>query len=99
MRRVDERLLSRLTAGLTSGVLAASAVLAAGLAREHMALCGAGSAAHCGWCLVSVGLALAALAALAATLQFGPASEPAAIRLHRGSGPDPNASRKEAPDA
>jgi hypothetical protein len=64
MRRVDERLFFRLTAGLTSGVLAGSAALAAALAREHMALCGAGSAPHCGWCVASAGLALAAVAAL-----------------------------------
>jgi hypothetical protein len=73
MRRLDETRLFRLTAVLTSGVLAASAALAAGLAREHMALCGAGSAPHCGWCVVAVGLALAALAALAAAVRGGAA--------------------------
>lgn len=63
----------RLGAGVTGLALTASAVLAADLAREHMAfvgaICGASSNPHCGWCYSAAGLALAGLAAFAVALR------------------------------
>jgi hypothetical protein len=63
----------RLGAALTGLTLAASAALAAGLAREHMAqlgaLCGAAAHPHCGWCYGAAALALAGLPAFAAALR------------------------------
>ena len=75
MRRLTthtEALVLRWGYGLAGLILTAAAVLAAGLAREHMALlgamCGAGSHPHCGWCYGAAGLGLAALAAFARAL-------------------------------
>jgi hypothetical protein len=63
----------RLGAALTGLALAASAALAADLAREHMAfvdaICGASPSPHCGWCHGAAGLVLAGLAAFAVALR------------------------------
>ena len=68
---------ARLAAVLSGFALTASAVLAADLAREHMArlgaLCGAAPHPHCGWCYAAAALALAGLAAFAAALRPAPA--------------------------
>jgi len=71
--------LLRLGAALSGAVLTASAVLAADLARQHMAqlgaLCGVGTHAHCGWCYAAAALALAGLAGFAAALRPGSLSQ------------------------
>ncbi|MFZ5718217.1 MAG: hypothetical protein ACOY5Y_01985 [Pseudomonadota bacterium] len=64
-----EDLVLRLGAGLIGAVSIVSAVLAAELARQHMALlgtiCGAGPHPHCGWCYGAASLVLVGLAAFA----------------------------------
>jgi hypothetical protein len=57
----------RLATGLLGASLVAAAGLAAGLARDHMALhavvCGVAEVAHCGWCYAAAALGLTGLAA------------------------------------
>ena len=69
MRPSEQQMMS-LGLALLGLTLLASGVLSADLAREHMAalgrLCGAGEAAHCGWCYAAVGFGLAGLSALIA---------------------------------
>ena len=64
---LTEDRLFRTGAALTGATLTASAILAADLARMHMAsigtVCGAGPHPHCGWCLGAASLVLAGLAA------------------------------------
>lgn len=59
----------RFGAGLTGVVLTLSSVLAADQAAAHMqaigAICGAGPAPHCGWCIGAASLVLAGFAAFA----------------------------------
>jgi hypothetical protein len=70
---ITEDHLLRFGYGLAGLALSVSAALAAGLAREHMAvlgaICGAGSHPHCGWCYSAASLGLAGLAAFAAALR------------------------------
>ena len=70
MRRpvpATEDLVLRLGAGLIGALCLASSVLAAELARQHMALlgtiCGAGPHPHCGWCYGAASLVLVGLVA------------------------------------
>jgi hypothetical protein len=62
----------RMATGLLGASLLASAALAAGLARDHMALngviCGGAEVAHCGWCYAAAALGLSGLAAWAVAL-------------------------------
>lgn len=62
----------RVATGLLGASLLASAALAAGLARDHMALkgvvCGVADVAHCGSCYAAAALGLAGLASWAVAL-------------------------------
>jgi hypothetical protein len=65
----DEPQVARLLAALAGLTLAACAALSADAARAHMrfvaSFCGGAAADHCGWCVATVLLALAGLAAFA----------------------------------
>lgn len=77
-KRLSEDQLMQAGWALTGMVLLAGAVLAAELARRHMALLGSicGDAApHCAWCFATAGFALAGVAALGVAIR-----RPAAVR-------------------
>ncbi len=67
-RDIPEERAFRLVASLTGMILGAAALVAADLARGHMALvgavCGVAAQPHCGWCVTAAGLTLAALSAV-----------------------------------
>lgn len=71
--------------GTVGGLLLASAVMAADLAREHMhglgAICGVDTAPHCSWCFAALALAVSGFGAFA--LALAPARAPAAPRTNR----------------
>ena len=72
-RHATEDRILRLGAALTGIAFLASASLAWEMARAHMAflgaICGAGPAPHCGWCLGAASLALTGLAGFAYALR------------------------------
>lgn len=75
---LGEDAILRFGTGLVAAILLLAALLAAGLARDHMAalgsICGASSYPHCGWCYGAAGLFTAGLAAFAVALRPTPAA-------------------------
>jgi hypothetical protein len=58
---------TRLDLALLGLLSLASADVSILLAQSHLSLCGAGQAAHCGWCYAAAGFALLAVGSLAGT--------------------------------
>ena len=68
---VNVQIRGRLIGGLCGSLLRLGANLSAELAWAHARalghICGAAQSPHCGWCYAAVGLAMAGLAAVAAS--------------------------------